>query len=110
MIVEIVSPKKIIFSQNTDLIIVPGADGDFGILENHTPLVSNLRVGLIYIYEKDKIIKKFYIVDGVCEISSNLCTILTENAEDITDNNISSKQADFDSEIKKNIINKQFYS
>ena len=61
MITEIVSPKKIIFSEDVDFIILPGEEGDFGVLDKHSPIISNLRLGLIYIYKDHKLIKSLII-------------------------------------------------
>ena len=61
MITEIVSPKKIIFSEDVDFIILPGEEGDFGVLDKHSPIISNLRLGLIYIYKDHKLIKSFSV-------------------------------------------------
>ena len=82
MIAEIVSPKKVVFSEDIDFIILPGEEGDFGVLDKHSPIVSSLRLGLIYIYKDQKVIKTFFINSGICEIIENKCIILTENAED----------------------------
>ena len=45
MIAEIVSPKKVVFSEDVDFVILPGDEGDFGVLDKHSPIVSSLRLG-----------------------------------------------------------------
>ena len=54
MLVEIVSPKKIEFSEEIDFFIVPGSEGDMGIFDKHTPIISSLDIGLIYLYNKKR--------------------------------------------------------
>ncbi|MAH79076.1 MAG: ATP synthase F1 subunit epsilon [Rickettsiales bacterium] len=88
MITEIVSPSKIIFSESIDFIILPGEEGDLGIFDKHTPTITNLRTGLIYIYKDNSLFKIFLISKGVCEITEEKCTILTEEAENTKDTKI----------------------
>ena len=112
MLTEIVCPNKLFFSKDVDFVILPGAEGDFGVLNHHSPLISNLRSGLIYIYLENKIINIFFIKQGVCEITQNKCVILTELAEDTKDLDLSDEMTD-DAEFlkfKKAIINKKYYS
>ncbi len=47
MEVQIITPDKTIFSGNADLVVVPGSDGQIGILDNHAPLVSSIRKGQV---------------------------------------------------------------
>lgn len=83
MLVEIVSPKKIEFSEEIDFFIVPGSEGDMGIFDKHTPIISSLDIGLIYLYNKKKIMRKFIVTQGIIEISNNKCVILTEEVNDL---------------------------
>ena len=52
---EIISPNEIVFEKEIDLVIFPGNEGDFGILKNHMPFLTSLRVGIVYIYLEKKI-------------------------------------------------------
>ena len=61
MLTEIVCPNKLVFSEDIDFIILPGEEGDFGVFNEHSPIISNLRTGLIYIYENKKISKVFFV-------------------------------------------------
>ena len=83
MLVEIVSPKKIEFSEEIDFFIVPCSEGDMGIFDKHTPVISSLNIGLIYLYNKKKIMRKFIVTQGIIEISNNKCVILTEEVNDL---------------------------
>tara|TARA_B100000886_G_C20194824_1_gene395863 strand:+ start:171 stop:524 length:354 start_codon:yes stop_codon:yes gene_type:complete len=88
MLTEIVSPKKIILSEDFKFIILPGKEGDLGIFENHTPTVTNLRLGLIFLYKEEIVFKKFLVNKGVCEITENKCIILTESANEVNESEI----------------------
>lgn len=116
MIAEIVSPKKVVFSEDVDFVILPGDEGDFGVLDKHSPIVSSLRLGLIYVYKNQKVIKTFFIKSGICEITENKCIILTEKAEDteIDDINPLNKKTENlntseDLILKKKILENKYY-
>ena len=49
---EIISPDKLIFNEEVDMVFLPGIEGDFGILEKHMPFLTTLRLGIAYIYKK----------------------------------------------------------
>src|ERR671912_220924 len=48
---ELVSPERLLVSQPVDMVVVPGGEGDFGVLPGHAPLISTVRAGVIEIYE-----------------------------------------------------------
>ncbi len=112
MITEIVCPNKLFFSKDVDFTILPGAEGDFGVLNDHSPLISNLRSGLIYIYLENKIINIFFIKQGVCEILKNKCIILTESAEDTKNLDLSKNKTNDEEyfKLKTAIIKNKYYS
>ena len=85
---EIISPNEIFFEKEIDLVIFPGSEGDFGILKNHMPFLTSLRVGIVYIYLEKKIIETFLVTGGIVEVSQNGCSLLTE--EVINTNSVSS--------------------
>ena len=58
---QIISPQEIILNEDVELVIFPGIEGDFGILKNHMPFLTYLRVGLVYIYHKNNLDKSFLI-------------------------------------------------
>ena len=72
---EIISPEKTIFNDNIDLCILPGIEGDFGILKNHMPFLTTLRIG-VYMYKNKKIVETFLVNGGIVEVSENTCTLL----------------------------------
>ena len=76
---EIISPQKIFFNDEIDLCILPGVEGDFGILTNHMPFLTTLRIGVAYVYKNKKLVETFLINGGVVEVHENKCTLLTED-------------------------------
>ena len=105
---QIISPDESIFDEEIEMVIIPGTEGDIGVLSNHMPLITSLRLGNIYIYKNKKIIKKFLVNGGIIEVLENRCTLLTE---DISDSE--SEIIDNDDELskrKKEIALKQFYT
>ena len=76
---EIISPQKIFFNDEIDLCILPGVEGDFGVLTNHMPFLTTLRIGVAYVYKNKKLVETFLINGGVLEVHENKCTLLTED-------------------------------
>ena len=98
---EIISPNEIIFEKEIDLVILPGSEGDLGILKDHMPFLTSLRVGIVYIYLEKKIIETFLVTGGIVEVSQNRCSLLTE--EIINTNSVSSTNKNEESSNKDEI-------
>ena len=79
--VEIISPDQTILKQEANEVIIPSYEGQMGILNNHIPLITFLRPGIITI--KTSIEKKFYVEEGTVEFSNNNLLILTSTARDL---------------------------
>ena len=79
--VEIISPDQTILKQETNEVIIPSFEGQMGILNNHIPLITFLRPGIITIKAEEE--KKFYIEEGTVEFSNNNLLILTSTAKDL---------------------------
>ena len=105
---QIISPDKSVFDEEIEMVIIPGTEGDIGVLSNHMPLITSLRLGNIYIYKNKKIIKKFLVNGGIIEVLENRCTLLTEDISDSESEIISND--DELSKRKKEIALKQFYT
>ena len=79
--VEIISPGQTILKQETKEVIIPSFEGQMGILNNHIPLITFLRPGIITIKAESE--KKYYAEEGTVEFSNNNLLILTSTARDI---------------------------
>jgi F-type H+-transporting ATPase subunit epsilon len=81
---ELVSPERQLFSGAVEQVVVPGSEGDFGILAGHAPFVSTLRPGILTIHG-DGQPKRLYVRGGFAEISAGGLTILAERATAVED-------------------------
>ena len=82
---DLVSPENLIFNEEVGMIIVPGKDGDFGVLPGHSKLMSSLRPGRIMIYSEDNnLLKSFFVSGGFAEVNPEKCIILAESVDDMS--------------------------
>ena len=82
---DLVSPEHLIFNEEVGMIIVPGKDGDFGVLPGHSKLMSSLRPGRIMVYSEDKnLLKSFFVSGGFAEVNPEKCIILAESVDDMS--------------------------
>ena len=81
---ELVSPQKLVFSGEVDQVDVPGAEGDFGVLAGHAPLVTTLRPGILTVFTGGNA-QKIVVLGGFAEVSSEGLTVLADLAEAIED-------------------------
>ncbi len=77
---EVVTPTGAIVNEDVDIVNAPGYGGDFGILANHAPFLSTIKIGTMT-FEKDKVRKSLMISGGFSEVSNNKVTFLVESAE-----------------------------
>ncbi len=92
---ELVSPERQLFSGAVEQVVVPGSEGDFGILAGHSPFVSTLRPGILTIHG-DGQPKRLYVRGGFAEVSSGGLTVLAERATPVEELNA----AHLDQDIK----------
>ena len=82
---DLVSPENLIFNDEVGMIIVPGKDGDLGILPGHSKLMSSLRPGRVMVYGEDKnLLKSFFVSGGFAEINPEKCIVLAESVEELS--------------------------
>jgi F-type H+-transporting ATPase subunit epsilon len=79
MLLEIISPEKKIYSGEVDSVVLPGAEGSFGILKNHAPIIATLKQGSIVIKDSKNATQNFLINGGVVEVLNNKVIVLAEN-------------------------------
>ena len=77
---ELVSPERLVLSAEVGMVVVPGAEGDFGVLPGHAPMISNVRPGVVSIYNDRAIESRVFVAGGFAEVSDNRLTVLTEDA------------------------------
>ena len=75
---ELVTPSRLLLETETDMVVVPGGDGDFGVLPDHAPLLSTLRPGTLAVYEDDAVSERHFVEGGFAHVRENVLTILAE--------------------------------
>jgi F-type H+-transporting ATPase subunit epsilon len=78
---ELVAPERLIASLDADMVVIPGAEGDFGVLPGHAPLMSLLRPGVISVYQGNTVERRLFVAGGFAEVNGKGCTVLAEKAE-----------------------------
>ena len=82
---DLVSPESLLRSEEVDMVVVPGTEGDFGVLPGHAPVISTIRPGVIEVHDAGAETERIYVAGGICEVSSDRCTVLAEEAIRIAD-------------------------
>ncbi len=82
---ELVTPSRLLLETETDMVVVPGGDGDFGVLPGHAPLLSTLRPGTMAIYDGDTVSERLFVAGGFAEVQDNRCIVLAEEAVAVTE-------------------------
>ncbi|MBT4950440.1 MAG: ATP synthase F1 subunit epsilon [Pelagibacteraceae bacterium] len=81
---DLVSPENLIFNDEVGMIIVPGKDGDFGVLPGHSKVMSSLRPGRVMVYGEGKnLLKSFFVSGGFAEVNPEKCIVLAESVDEI---------------------------
>ena len=81
---ELVSPEKLVFSGEVQQVDIPGAEGYFGVLEGHAPLVTTLRPGILTVHGSGGA-EKIVVLGGFAEVSAQGLTVLADLAEAVSD-------------------------
>lgn len=84
---EIVTPEKKVLSEAVDAVTIPTASGEVGILQNHAPLISSLKAGVLS-YTKEGATQRMVIAGGFVEVSQNNVSILSDIAETADEINV----------------------
>jgi F-type H+-transporting ATPase subunit epsilon len=77
---ELVTPERLVLSEMVEMVVVPGTEGNFGVLPGHAPLISTIRPGMIEIYEGHTVTRQIFIVSGIAEVTPERCTVLADEA------------------------------
>ncbi len=98
---ELVSPERLLMSEPVEMVVVPGGDGDIGVLPGHSLLIGTVRPGVIDIHEGGKVKEKIFVAGGFAEVTPERCTVLAEEAMPLSELTVEladarQKQADED--------------
>ncbi len=89
---EIVSQDRTVFQGDVDIVVLPGAAGEMGILPHHAPVLAILKFGVIKI-RKDGKEELFTVAGGLAEVQPDIVTILADAAENVEEIDITRAQA-----------------
>lgn len=89
---EIISQDRVVFQDDVDIVVVPGAEGVMGILPHHSPLLSLLQMGIITVRKQGRE-EYFTVSGGVVEVAGNQVTVLANAAENVDEINIARAEA-----------------
>ena len=77
---ELVTPERLIISTEVEMVVVPGTEGNFGVLPGHAPLISTIRPGTVDLYEGRTLTERIFVVGGIAEVTPERCTVLADEA------------------------------
>ena len=100
---ELVSPEELLVEEAVEMVVIPGEEGDFGVLPRHAPMLSTVRPGVISIYENSSVRDRIFVAGGFAEVTPERCTVLAEMAmpvEDIDRSDAEQKLSDARDDLK----------
>ncbi|TMJ27428.1 MAG: ATP synthase F1 subunit epsilon [Alphaproteobacteria bacterium] len=77
---RLVMPERELVNTEVDMVVVPGSEGDFGVLHGHAPLISTVRPGVLEVLQGNKVEQRFLVVGGIAEVTPERCTVLADEA------------------------------
>jgi F-type H+-transporting ATPase subunit epsilon len=102
---SLITPEKLLFSRSAEMVVVPGIEGEFGVLPGHISLVSVLKPGIVLIYNNATIEKKIFVLGGFVEVTAETCSILAEEASDLDEINKEALAKRFE-QLNKSLLEK----
>lgn len=103
---DLVSPEAVLMSQSVTEVVIPGSQGDFGVLADHAPLLSSIRPGVVRVTQKNGENHLIFIAGGFADVNDNLCTVLAEeavNLDEIKPAELKTMIEELETEYKNNI-------
>ena len=82
---EIISPEKVIFSENVSMVTIPSYEGDMGVLKNHISIITFLRPGIIKVKKDEQNLEQFFIQDGTVEYYNDSLIVLSSTVVNLKD-------------------------
>ena len=82
---ELVSPERLLVSEAVEMVVVPGAEGDFGVLAGHSATVSSIRPGVLAVFENGAVTSRVFISGGFAEVTPERCTVLADETAVLDD-------------------------
>jgi F-type H+-transporting ATPase subunit epsilon len=81
---ELVTPERLLFSEQVYMVVVPGTEGDFGVLEGHSPVMAVIRTGELTVYSTPQTVaQRIHVEGGFAEVNEKGLTVLAEAAQEV---------------------------
>jgi F-type H+-transporting ATPase subunit epsilon len=77
---ELVSPEKLLLSRQVEMVVIPAAEGEMGVLPGHAPMIVALRGGVIRVVEGGKDAERLFVAGGFAEVTPERVTVLADEA------------------------------
>jgi len=107
---EIVSPEKLLLSRPVDMVVIPAAEGEMGVMAQHSPMIVLLQGGTIRLYEGNQVVERLFVSGGFAEVTPTRVTVLANEATPIAsvsraegETRLSAAQADYDKTDKNDV-------
>ena len=82
---ELVAPERVLISEPVDMVVVPGTEGDFGVLAGHAPVMAAVRPGVVEVHDAGAEPRRIFVARGFAEVTPERCTVLAEDSVPIAD-------------------------
>ena len=82
---DLVSPERLLLSEEVDMVTLPGTEGDFGVLPGHAPVISTLKPGLVEVKGGSEPVMRLFVRGGFAEVNADKVTVLAEEAIPLAD-------------------------
>ena len=93
---ELVSPERLVLSEPVDMAVIPGSEGDFGVLAGHSLLISTLRPGVIEVWQGETVTERLFVGGGFAEVTESRCTVLADEAIPVGEIDAAAARAEFE--------------
>jgi F-type H+-transporting ATPase subunit epsilon len=98
---EIVSPERLLLARPVDMVVIPAAEGEMGVLEQHAPMIVMLRGGTIRLYQGEAVTDRLFVSGGFAEVTPERVTVLATEAIPVAE--VSRAEADYNGADKNDI-------
>jgi F-type H+-transporting ATPase subunit epsilon len=99
---RLVMPERELLATEADMVVVPGSEGDFGVLPGHAPLISTVRPGVLEVFQGNKVDKRFLVAGGFAEVTPQRCTVLADEAlpfEEVSADHLAERERSAEREV-----------
>ncbi len=82
---RLVSPLGVVEESDVSLAVLPGSEGEVGILKKHIPFISDLNPGMIQLFKGETLHQQYFVAEGFIDMTGEACTVLAEEAVHVND-------------------------